>query len=231
MTRAQPRKSPAFTGFFAASLLIGASLSGGCAARSYTHYLIEPAPEANPILEEEEGTQLRPFGFGSTTAMNVRWNDGDVITEVQIPMLASGQRIVIEHTADATDVETIPATRLVPPPPIAADQTLVDAYRERGLRVNPDAPEVSIIRARSKMQDALAQGNHDLALEWAEQVLARYPSHPETLRAKGSILLLLGEREKAIEVWEAVEEIETDPAVRQRLEELQRSEDPGTPTP
>ena len=91
-------------------------LSSGCAARNYTHYLIEPAPASNLALEEDEGTQLRPFAFGSTTAMNVRWNDGNVITEVQIPMLASGQRIVIEHTASVSDVETIPATRLVPPP-------------------------------------------------------------------------------------------------------------------
>ena len=193
----------------------------GCAPRNYTHYLIEPAPTPNPALVEEEGSQLRPFAFGSTTAMTVSWNDGDVITEVQIPMLASGQRIVIEHTAGATDVETIPATRLVPPPPTAADATLDDAYRERGLRVNPDAPEVSLTRTRSKMQAASAAGNYELALEWAELVLARYPSHPETLRAKGSILLLMGEREMAIEVYETVEEIETDPAVRKQLDALQ----------
>ncbi len=203
------------------SLVLTLLLGSGCAARNYTHYLIEPAPAVNDTLEEEEGTQLRPFAFGSTTAMNVRWNDGNVITEVQIPMLASGQRIVIEHTASATDVDTIPATRLVPPPPSAADGTLDEAYRERGLRVNPDAPEVSIARARSLMQEALAGGNYQMALEWCELVLARYPSHPETLRAKGSILLLLGEREKAIEVYEEVEEIESDPTVRKKLEELQ----------
>lgn len=197
---------------------------GGCASRNYTHYLIEPAPSTNPVFEEEEGTQLRPVGFGSTTAMTVRWNDGNVITEVQIPMLASGQRIVIEHTASATDVETIPASRLVPPPPSAADGTLDEAYRERGLRVDPDAPEVSISRARTLMQDALASGNYQLALEWCGLVLARYPSHPETLRAKGSILLLLGEREKAIEVYEQVEEIESDPIVRKKLEELRNQE-------
>lgn len=199
-------------------------LVGGCASRSYTHYLIEPAPQTHAAFEEEEGTQLQPFGFGSTTAMTVRWNDGNVITEVQIPMLASGQRIVIEHTASATDVETIPATRLVPPPPSAADGTLDAAYRERGLRVNPDAPEVSISRARTRMQEALQAGNYQVALEWCELLLARYPSHPETLRAKGSVLLLLGERAKAIEVYEAVEEIETDPMVRQKLEELLREE-------
>lgn len=199
---------------------------GACASRSYTHYLIEPAPRTNPALEEPEGTQLRPFAFGSTTAMQVRWNDGNVITEVQIPMLASGQRIVIEHSASATDVETIPASRIVPPPPTAADQTLDDAYRDRGLRVNPDAPEVSITRARTLMQDALADGSYQLALEWCSLILARYPSHPETLRAQGSILLLLGEREKAIEVYEQVEEIESDPAVRAKLEELRRQETP-----
>jgi len=195
-------------------------LFSGCATRNYTHYLIDPAPVTNPALVEEEGTQLRPFAFGSTTAMTVRWNDGDVITEVQIPMLASGQRIIIEHTADAAGVETIPATRLVPPPPTIADGTLEEAYRERGLRVNPDAPAVSISRARTQMQEALAEGNYQLALEWCELVLARYPSHPETLRAKGSVLLLLGERDKAIEIYEEAEEIESDPAVRKQLEQL-----------
>lgn len=198
---------------------------GGCAARSYTHYLIEPAPATNPAFEEgDEGTQLRPFGFGSTTAMKVRWNDGNVITEVEIPLLASGQRIVIEHTPGGSDVVTIPATRLVPPPPTAADEVLDEAYRSRGLRVNTDAPEVSISRARTSMQQALTGGNYQLALEWCELILARYPSHPETLRAKGSILLLLGEKDKAIQTWEAVEEIETDPNVRKKLEELRRAD-------
>lgn len=198
-------------------------LAAACASRNYTHYLLEPAPKTDPVLESpEDAAQVRPFGFGSTTAMHVSWNDGDVITEVQIPMLASGQRILIEHTASATGVEAIPATRLVPPPPTVADKSLDDAYRERGLAVNPDAPAISIAKGRQLLQEALASGNPELALEWAELVLARYPSHPETLRAKGSILLLLGEREKAIEVYEAAEEIESDPTVRKKLEELQR---------
>ncbi|MCK6524284.1 hypothetical protein L6R49_23005 [Myxococcota bacterium] len=205
-------------------LLLTLLLAGGCATRNYTHYLIEPAPETNPALIEEEGTQLRPFGFGSTTAMTVRWNDGDVITEVQIPMLASGQRILIEHSASTGAIDTIPTTRLVPPPPTVADGTLDAAYRSRGLRVNPDAPEVSIATSRTRMQEAIAAGNYAMALEWAELILARYPSHPETLRAKGSILLMLGEREKAIEIYEQVEEIESDPGVRRQLDALQRQE-------
>ena len=195
-------------------------LGTGCAARSYTNYLIEPSPSVNEAFEEEEGTQLRPLAFGSTTSMRVSWNDGNVITEVDIPLLASGQRIVIEHSGSATDVPTLAATRLVPPPPTAADATLDEAYRDRGLRVNPDASAVSISAARTRMQRALDDRNYELALEWAELVLARYPSHPETLRAKGSILLMLGERDKAIETYEAVEEIESDAQVRKKLEEL-----------
>ena len=197
-----------------------ALLVAGCASRNYTSYLIEPAPAVAQAFEEEEGTQIRPFGFGSTTAMKVSWNDGSLITEVEIPMLSSGQRILIEHAPKATGVETIPATRLVPPPPTLADDVLDEAYRERGLRVDLEAPEVSITAGRTRMQAALTDGNYQLALEWCELILDRYPSHPETLRAKGSILLLLGEREKAIQVYEAVEEIESDPNVRKKLEEL-----------
>lgn len=199
------------------------SLLTGCAARNYTQYLIEPEVQKNPALREE-GTMMRPFGFGSTTVMKVRWNDGNLITEVDVPMLASGQRIVIEHGAGAKDVKTLPATRVVPPPPTRADQALIDAYRERGLAVNDAAAEVSITRARTLMQDAIKAGNYQLALEWCETVLARYRSHPEFLRAKASVLLLMGEREKAIQIYEQAEEIESDPGVRKKLEELQQKQ-------
>lgn len=202
--------------------LLAALALGACSSRNYTEYLIEPPPAKNPALDEEEGTLARPFGFGSTTVMKVSWNDGEVLTEVQIPVLASGQRIIIEHSETTDEVKTLPSTRLVPPKPTIADETLVEAYRARGLRVNPDAPDISITRSRTLMQDALESGNVQLALEWAEMVLARYPSHPEFMRAKGSILYLMGERDKAIEVYEAVEEIESDPQVREMLETLRQ---------
>jgi hypothetical protein len=195
----------------------------GCAARNYTYYLVEPAPAKHPALKEE-GTLTRPFGFGSTTAMKVRWNDGNLITEVDIPMLATGQRIVVEHAAGSRDVKSIPTTRVVPPPPTAADASLIEAYRARGLRVDDTAPEVSISRARTLMQEAMKGGNYSLALEWCETVLQRYKSHPEFLRAKASLLLMMGERDKAIEVYEQVETIESDPAVRKKLEELQKQQ-------
>lgn len=192
----------------------------GCSARNYTYYLIQEPPKKHPALEDE-GTLARPFGHGSTTVMKVRWNDGDVVTEIDVPMVSTGQRIVIEHGRGNDQLKTLPASGLVPPPPTPADQTLVDAYRARGLSIDETAPEVSITRARSLMQEALKGGNYGLALEWAETVLRRYKSQPEFLRAKASILLMMGEREKAIEIYEQVEAIESDPGVRKKLEELQ----------
>ena len=205
------------------ALVLILPLLSACAARNYTYYLVEPEPRKHPALKEE-GTLTRPFGYGSTTAMKVRWNDGNLITEVDVPMVSTGERIVIEHGAGSGDIKTLPASHVVPPPPTQADASLVEAYRQRGLRVNDSAPEVSITRARTLMQEAVKQGNYALALEWCETVLQRYRSHPEFLRAKASILLMMGEREKAIEIYEQAEAVESDPAVRKKLEELQREE-------
>ena len=76
----------------AASLVVVA-VDVGCAARNYTYYLVEPEPATHPTLKDEDDLQ-RPFVYGTSTVMKVRWNDGDVITEVDVPMVSSGQRIV-----------------------------------------------------------------------------------------------------------------------------------------
>jgi hypothetical protein len=44
------------------------------------------------------------------------------------------------------------------------------------------------------------------------------------MRAKASLLLMLGERDKAIELYEAAEAVESDPAVRKKLEELRKQQ-------
>ena len=204
-------------------LLLGFLVAQSCTTRNYTYYLVDPTPKKHPALKEE-GTLVRPFGFGSTTVMKVRWNDGSTITEVDVPMLATGQRVVIEHGAGAGEVKTIPATRVVPPPPTGADASLIEANRARGLNIDDTAPEVSLTRARALMQEATKGGNYGLALEWCETVLHRYKSHPEFLRAKASILLMMGERDKAIEIYEQAETVESDPTVRRKLEELQRQQ-------
>ena len=197
------------------------TLVNACAARNYTYYLIAPAPQKHTALQEE-GTLLSPMAFGSTTVMKVRWNDGTTITEVDVPMLTTGQRVVIEHGAGSNSIKTIPETRVVPPPPSRADTALIEAYRARGLQIDESAPEVSIARVRTLMQEAIKGGNYHVALEWCETVLQRYKSHPEFLRAKASILLMMGERDKAIEIYEQAESVESDPSVRKKIEELQR---------
>lgn len=203
--------------------VVGVVALSGCTARNYTYYLIEPTVKKSSTLKEDD-TLVRPFGFGSTTVMKVRWNDGKVLTEVDVPVLASGQRIVIEHGQGSNPVKTIAPMRLVPPPPTKADASLVEAYRSRGLKVEEDAPDVSISRAMALMQEATRGGNYALALEWCETVLARYKTHPEFLRAKASLLLMMGERDKAIEVYEAAEAVESDPAVRKKLEDLRKQQ-------
>lgn len=223
-----PPPAPRRFGVAAFLVVVAVAAGFGCASRNYTYYLVEPEPERNPELTEDETLQ-RPFAYGSTTTMKVRWNDGDLMTEIDIPMLSSGQRVVIEHATDQAGVERLPSTSLVPPPPTAADNALVEAYRARGLRVNDDAADVSIAQANERMKAAIKNGNYGLALEWAELVLARYPSHPRFLRAKASLLLLMGEREKAIEIYEQAEAVESDPAVRKKLDELQSGE-AGAPT-
>ena len=195
--------------------------SSACASRNYTYYLVEPEQE-NPAPLTEDETLQRPFAHGSTTSMKVRWNDGDLLTEIDVPMLSSGQRVVVEHAQSGTGVPTLPSTRLVPPPPTAADTARIEAYQARGLQVNDDAAAISIAETNTRVKAAIQDGNYGLALEWTEMVLARYPSHPQFLRAKASLLLLMGERDKAIEIYEQAEAVESDPAVRKKLDELQQ---------
>lgn len=204
-------------------LPLAVALTLSCTARNYTYYLIDPPAKRTAALKDEEPL-VRPFGYGSTTVMKVRWNDGKVLTEVDVPVLASGQRIVIEHGAGNSGIKTIAPMRVVPPPPTKADAALVEAYRARGLKVDEGAPDVSLTRALTLVQEATKAGNYALALEWCETVLQRYPSHPEFLRAKASLVLMLGERDKAIELYEAAEAVESDPAVRKKLEELRKQQ-------
>ena len=199
-----------------------------CAMRNYTYYLVDVPVEKNESLKDDSNAvPLRPAVQASNAVMKVRWNDGVVFTEVDVPMLVSGQNIVIEQGnkgANLASGDKSPAVRgVLLPPPTKADKSLSEAYKERGLKENASAPEISISRAKTLLQDALKSGNYALALDYAESALTRYPSHPDFLRAKGSILLLMGEKEKAIEIYEMSEEIESDPKVKAKLLELRKS--------
>ena len=198
----------------------------GCAMRNYTYYLVDPPIEKSELIKSStsEIIRQRSAPIKSSQALKVRWNDGQLFTEVDVPLLESGQYIVVDHKQSKGLDSTLSHSSVVPPPPSKADQSLAEAYKEKGLKENPAAAQVSITKSRVLVQDAIKTGNYSLALEYVELVLVRYHSHPEFLRAKGSILLLLGEKEKAILTYEKAEEMESDPGVRKKLEELRKSQ-------
>ncbi|MDQ3235037.1 MAG: tetratricopeptide repeat protein [Pseudobdellovibrionaceae bacterium] len=203
--------------------IIGALLLLSCSSnyKPYTHYLLDPqvvVPE--DMVEKPEQSQLSRTGSDRT--VKSRWNDGQTYTEVDIPVLASGQRIIIEHRADKGSVKK-PGPDIILPAPSSTDTShivLHNAYISKGFQENPKSPEVSLSQARIKLDEAIKLNNHGLALQIIEKVLARYPSHPEFLRAKGSVLLLLGEKNKAIETYEQAQDLEPDPSVERKLREL-----------
>lgn len=197
-----------------------------CTSRNYTSYLIDEPIAKNSSLKEQ-GPPIKTNSFAGQSIMKVRWNDGKVFTEIDVPLLNSGQRIVVAHSVPSGSLDHSQSSQtpkgVVVPPPTKADDSLTEAYKDRGLKENIKAPEVSISRTRNLMQDATKAGNYSLALEYCEAVLSRFPSHPEFLRAKGSLLLLVGEKEKAIETYEKAEDIESTPQVKKKLEELQKA--------
>jgi tetratricopeptide (TPR) repeat protein len=63
-----------------------------------------------------------------------------------------------------------------------------------------------------------------LALEYATQLLQRYPNHVETLRTKGALLLKMGEREAALESYQKAQDITPNSRVAKQIDELKKAE-------
>ncbi len=189
--------------------------------KPYSHYLLDPqVVVSKDLVDQPEQPRLEPAT--SERTVKSRWNDGDTYSEVDIPVLSSGQRIIIDHKAEKSGSKK-PGPEIVLPGPSATDGShlvMHNAYISKGFEVNAKAAEVSLSQARMKLDEASRQNNYGLALRIVEKVLARYPSHPEFLRAKGSVLLLLGEKAKAIEVYEQAQDLEPDPSVERKLREL-----------
>ncbi|MCX6131645.1 MAG: tetratricopeptide repeat protein [Proteobacteria bacterium] len=194
----------------------------GCSSdKPYSHYLLDPQTVIpKDMVDKPEQEKLE--AARSERSIKSRWNDGQSYTEVDIPILASGQRIIIDHKAEKSGSKK-PGPDIVLPAPSSTDTShlvLHNAYLGKGFQENPKAPEVSLSQARIKLDEASRLQNYGLALQIIEKVLQRYPSHPEFLRAKASVLLLLGDKEKAIEVYEQAQDLEPDPSVERKLREL-----------
>lgn len=195
-------------------VVIGSGL--GCASgREFWTYVVEPPVEKT--MAREAGT---PIGeVSSPQVIKVAYSDGSTSTEVQVPVLSSGQQVIIDHRGRPARE----AVGLVPLAPGSADKSLDESYVKSGKPIASKAPPVSITKTRAMVKKLVKQGNLSLALEYVDQLLQRYPQHVESLRSKGSILLKMGEREAALDSYRRAEEIESDPRVRAQIRELEKT--------
>lgn len=194
-----------------------------CSTKPYTHYLIEPEVEVDPASEDGVKTpelSYQPQPTDQTVTM--RWNDGRTYSQIDIP-LSAATRIVMQNGKRVSDSKQ-PGPQMVLPAPTAGDTVhlkMHHAYLDKGLAVVESAPAVSLSQARVLLDQASQSQNYGRGLLITEAVLARYPAHPEFLKAQGSLFLLIGEKQKAIESYEKSLEVGDDPAVSRKLNELE----------
>ncbi|SMF71113.1 hypothetical protein [Pseudobacteriovorax antillogorgiicola] len=206
-------------------LALGGTL-GACSTKPYTHYLIEPEVEVDESFQNSATTpKLEPRAQASDQTITMKWNNGKTYTEVDIPLSVAG-RVIVDHDSKRSDSQK-KGPRTIIPAPTKSDTVHLQmhhAYLARGLVENKKAPAISLSRARIMMDRETQTQNYGKGLLIADSVLARYPSHPEFLKAQGSLYLLVGERTKAIEAYSKALEVEDDPAVSRKLNELEELE-------
>ncbi len=193
-----------------------------CTTRGYVNYLVDPNVNVPPALSEStEGTKALPSS--PSDRIKVTINNGENLTEIEVPVSSSGQIVLVEPNSKKAAGAGEKGPSLQPPIPNADDsvhRSLHQAYLQKGLKENAEAPQVSLSQSRSRMEQSIRVGKYPEALAYAEMALNRYPSQVSFLRAKGSILLLLGEKDEAVRVYEKAQEIEFSPSVAKKIEEL-----------
>jgi tetratricopeptide (TPR) repeat protein len=189
-----------------------------CSNRSFWRYVVDD-PVNKPLANRDQGSSDAPRML-SPHNVKVVFNDGSKSTEVLIPIVSSGQQVLIDHQGKAATK----SIGLVPLPPTAADQDIEKNYLESGKKLTSKAPPVSIINTQKQIRDLVRDGNYALALEYAEQLLARYPSHAPSWRTKGSLLLKMGEKEAALKAYERAQELEPDPGVAELIKKIEKGQ-------
>ena len=193
-----------------------AACASGCVSgREFWTYVVEP-PVEKP-LAREKGSAIGQAE--SPHVVRVAYSDGSTSTEVQIPVVSTGQSVVVDQKGrPARD-----AINLAPLAPGAADKSLDEGYTRSGKAISAKAPPVSLSKSQAMVKKLVKQGNLSLALEYLEQVLQRYPQHAESLRAKGSVLLRMGEREAALQAYRKAQDSEPNPLVGEQIKALEKS--------
>lgn len=200
-------------------LLVSALCTFGCASgREFWTYVVEE-PVKKPLIKDNSDTPIAsPV---AAQYVKVQFNDGSLSTEVQIPVLSVGQQIVIDHKGKPSEK----GLSLLPLPPTLTDKTLEDTYLKNGGVISATASPVSIVKTRAEIHNLVKQGNYSLALEYATQLLARYPNHAETLRTKGALLLKMGERSAARESYQKAQDIEPQAKVQKQIDAIEKAEE------
>lgn len=195
--------------------LTGALLMSCASGREFWMYVVD-APVEKPVAREQ-GTAIGEVK--SPHVIKVSYSDGSTATEVQVPVISSGQQVIIDHKSRPAQE----ALNLVPLAPTAADKSLEETYVSSGRNLQAKSAPVSIVRTRAMVKKLVKEGNYSLALEFVDQLLQRYPQHVENLRAKGSILLKMGEREAALEAYRKAQDIEPNAQVKQQIQSLEKA--------
>lgn len=199
-------------------LMIWTLVLGGCASgREFWTYVVEPPVQKT--VKREQGTPLPHGQPSSPQVIKVTYSDGATATEVQVPVINSGQQVVIDQKGRPAQS----AVNLAPLAPGASDRAMEESYVKTGKAVVQKAQPVSITKTQAMVKKLVKQGNYSLALEYVDQLLQRYPQHAESLRAKGSILLKMGEKETALEAYRKAQEVEPNAQVQKQIESLEKS--------
>lgn len=189
---------------------------GGCnASKEFWQYVVQDEV-VKPLPPREKGEDDAPRLL-SPHNVRVVYNDGTTSTEVVIPVLSSGQQIVIDHKSRSKPS----SLSVLPIPPAPADQSLEQSYLEGGLPIQQKGTPVSIVKTHEKIRELVKEGSYAVALEYADQLLKRYPKHVKTLRTKGSLLLQMGELDAALKTYREAQEVEPDKKVDELIRNLE----------
>lgn len=202
---------------FVLAFLMQSCISG----KEFWTYVVDDSV-TKPLPPRELGKKDAQQIYSRDT-IRVVYSDGAAQSEVFIPILTSGQQILIDQKSSQSPT----GLALVPYAPTPADKTIEESYLRSGHSINDKAPAVSILKSQEMIRKFIKTGDFTIALQYAEQILRRYPNHVETLRTKGSLLLKIGEKDSALESYRKAQDVEPNDQVAEMIRKLEtRKEQP-----
>ncbi len=186
-------------------------------SREFWRYIVEDEVSLDIIQEEDDEPDFPKLL--SPHNVKVVYNDGKSTTEVLIPILSSGQQIVLDHNASVPNQ----GIDVMVPPPSDVDEDIENSYIVQGYPINKNSKPISIIATQQIIKEHVRKGNFGLALQYVNQILKRYPKHPQSLRTKGSLLLKIGEREAALKTYYEAQDVEPSRKVEKQILKIEKN--------